>query len=173
MDALARASYVDSARRFETDLSEAIDRVGARHKLRRGWLNDAAASFWPSGASYDDCETVYHHSSLIVRAPAPDIIFVMKLYRADPQDREDLVILWPRCHFAGPDDAAARSATHTRTHQKTSTWPPSLPRSHAMPNRGSREPRVRRLLPLRRTPSTSGHRARRSRRCGADASLVT
>ena len=30
----------------------------------------------------------------------------MKLYRADPQDREDLVTLWPLCSFATPDDAA-------------------------------------------------------------------
>jgi len=30
----------------------------------------------------------------------------MKLYRADPQDREDLVSLWPLCRFADPDDAA-------------------------------------------------------------------
>jgi hypothetical protein len=47
---------VDSARRFDTDLSGAVDRVGARHDLRPGWLNDAAAPYWPAGASYDDCE---------------------------------------------------------------------------------------------------------------------
>lgn len=42
---------VDSARRFDTDLHDAVDRVGARHDLRQGWLNDAAAMFWPSEAS--------------------------------------------------------------------------------------------------------------------------
>lgn len=30
----------------------------------------------------------------------------MKLYRASPQDREDLIILWPLCNFTGADDAA-------------------------------------------------------------------
>lgn len=97
---------VDSARRFDTDLGEAVDRVGARHNLRRGWLNDSAAMFWPSGASYDDCEIVYQHSGLVVRTPAPEIIFVMKLYRAEPQDREDLITLWPLCAFTDPDKAA-------------------------------------------------------------------
>ena len=97
---------VDSARRFDTDLSEAIKRVGTRHNLAEDWLNDSAASFWPSGASYDECEIVRQHSALIVRTPHPQIIFVMKLYRADPQDREDLILLWPLCGFASPAAAA-------------------------------------------------------------------
>src|SRR5436190_10814124 len=42
---------VDSARRFDEDLSGAVDRVGARHDLRSGWLNDSAASFWPARSS--------------------------------------------------------------------------------------------------------------------------
>jgi hypothetical protein len=50
---------VDSARRFGTDLTEAVDRVGSRHDLRKGWLNDAAAAFWPSGVSYESCVTVF------------------------------------------------------------------------------------------------------------------
>jgi hypothetical protein len=97
---------VDSARRFDTDLSEAINRVGARHDLHRGWLNDRAAMFWPSDANYADCEIVYQHQALVVRTPKPEIIFVMKLYRADPQDREDLVAIWPACGFAQAHDAA-------------------------------------------------------------------
>jgi hypothetical protein len=36
---------VDSGRRFDEDLSQAIGRVGARHDLRAGWLNDKAAQF--------------------------------------------------------------------------------------------------------------------------------
>jgi hypothetical protein len=43
---------------------------------------------------------------LVVRTPSPEVIFVIKLYRADPQDREDLVSLWPLCSFTDPDDAA-------------------------------------------------------------------
>ena len=101
----ASTGDVDSARRFDTDLSGAVDRVGARHDLRPGWLNDAAAPYWPAGASYDRCEVVYERDSLVVRTPGPEVIFVMKLYRADPQDREDLVNLWPLCRFASLAEA--------------------------------------------------------------------
>lgn len=98
---------VDSGRRFGADLGDLVARVGARHGIRRDRLNDAAAAFWPSEASYDDCEVVYQRGGLVVRVPGPEVIFVMKLYRADPQDREDLVSLWPLCTIAGPADAVA------------------------------------------------------------------
>ena len=42
----------------------------------------------------------------MVRTPPAEVIFVMKLYRADPQDREDLLTLWPTCRFTDPTDAA-------------------------------------------------------------------
>jgi hypothetical protein len=102
---------VDSARRFANDLSEAVAEVGARHDLSPRWLNDAAAAFWPSGASYDDCQVVYEHPALVVRTPSPEVMFVMKLYRADPQDREDLVTLWNLCDFADPEAAASAFET--------------------------------------------------------------
>jgi hypothetical protein len=97
---------VDSARRFDFDLSETIGRIGARHDLASDWLNDAAAAFWPVNASYDACEDVYHTRKLRVRTPDADVIFIMKLYRALPQDREDMVDLWPLCSFASADEAA-------------------------------------------------------------------
>ncbi|MDP9387786.1 MAG: hypothetical protein M3Q48_07605 [Actinomycetota bacterium] len=96
---------VDSARRLAAELTEAVEVVGKRHDLPRGWLNDAAAAFWPTGSSFDDCRVVYEQDSLVVRTPPPDVIFVMKLYRADPQDREDMVLLWPMCGFSSPEDA--------------------------------------------------------------------
>src|SRR5262245_37545620 len=55
---------VDSARCFDTDLSDVVNRVAERHGLRPGWLNDAAAAFWPAGAHHEDCEVVYEHGSL-------------------------------------------------------------------------------------------------------------
>lgn len=96
---------VDSARRLDPQLGDAIDAVGQRHDLRSGWLNDAAAAFWPAGASFEDCAVVYDQEPLVVRAPPPEVVFVMKLCRADPQDREDMVLLWPMCGFASPEDA--------------------------------------------------------------------
>lgn len=97
---------VDSAKRFDSDLSKAVERVGSRHDLPPTWLNDDATPFWPASAAYDDCELVYQHAALVVRTPSPNVIFVMKLYRADPQDREDLIILWPLCTFTDLDDAS-------------------------------------------------------------------
>lgn len=61
----------------------------------------------PSDANYADCQVVFEHAALVVRTPSPDVIFVMKLYRADPQDREDLISLWPLCSFTGPAAAVA------------------------------------------------------------------
>lgn len=98
---------VDSASRIGKDLGEVVARVGARHDLDARWLNDAAAAFWPAGASFEDCQVVYQHSALVVRAPPPEVIFVMKMYRADPQDREDLVTLWNLCDFSEPEAAVS------------------------------------------------------------------
>lgn len=39
----------------------------------------------------------------------------MKLYRADPQEREDLVSLWPLCNFTDPQ-AAARAFQEAYPH---------------------------------------------------------
>ncbi len=49
---------------------------------------------------------MFELDGLTVRTPSADVIFVMKLYRAEPQDREDLIVLWPLCGFVDADDAA-------------------------------------------------------------------
>lgn len=97
---------VDSGRSLDPGLKSAVVKVAERHGLSSKWLNDSAAAFWPSNAGYDACKVVYQTPNLEVRTPDPDIIFVMKLYRADPQDREDLVSLWPLCRFRDPEAAA-------------------------------------------------------------------
>lgn len=97
---------VDSARKLGSDLKRAAIKIAERHDLSQEWLNDSAAPFWPSTASYEDCELIYQHGALEVRSPGPQVIFVMKLYRADPQDREDLVSLWSLCDFRNSDEAA-------------------------------------------------------------------
>jgi hypothetical protein len=71
----------------------------------RGRAPFDATPFWPSGASYADCLIVFEHVALVVRTPSPEVVFVMKLYRAEPQDREDLIKLWPLCSFTGPEAA--------------------------------------------------------------------
>ena len=122
---------VDSGRRFDSDLTEAIDRVGTRHDLAEDWLNDHAAAFWPNGARYDECTVVYQHEHLIVRTPAPEVIFVMKLYRADPQDREDLISLWPMCPSRMPPTRQLPLSRRIHTPQKTNTSRATSPTSSA------------------------------------------
>lgn len=97
---------VDSARRFTSDLADAIQRVANRHDLSDRWLNDNASPYWPANASFEDCEVVFERAALVVKTPPPDVIFVMKLYRSDPQDREDMVTIWPMCTFTSAEDAA-------------------------------------------------------------------
>lgn len=99
---------VDSARRLEAKVRDAVSRIGELHDLSTTWLNDAASAFWPSGADLDDCAVAYEGAALVVRAPTPEVVFVMKLYRSSPQDREDMVAIWPLCDFANA--AAARDA---------------------------------------------------------------
>ena len=97
---------IDSARKLPSGVAESVKAIAERHDLSEQWLNDSAAAFWPTTAPYDDCEIVYQQPALEVRVPDPEVIFVMKLYRADPQDREDLVSLWPLCDFTDPEAAA-------------------------------------------------------------------
>jgi hypothetical protein len=98
---------VDSARRLDPELETAVRMVAERKGLSSKWLNDSAAAFWPSNASFEDCEVVYRSPNLEVRTPDPEVIFVMKLFRADPQDREDLVSVWSLFGFGDPEAAVA------------------------------------------------------------------
>ena len=97
---------VDSARRLDDTLTVAARRVSFRHDLEEDWVNDNAAMFWPADADYDDCSVAHATGGLTVKVPPARVIFVMKLYRAHPQDYEDMVLLWPHCGFADPASAA-------------------------------------------------------------------
>ena len=97
---------VDSAKRLDAAVVDAARRVAARHDLADDWLNDRAAMFWPADADFADCAVVLETGGLIVKVPHARVVFVMKLYRALPQDYEDMVLLWPSCGFVDPADAA-------------------------------------------------------------------
>ena len=96
---------VDSARRLDDGVRRAVRTVARRRELAGDWLNDGASGFWPSGTRLDECEVVYERGGLTVRTPTPDVMFVMKLYRAQPHDREDMIEVWPMCKFSSPLDA--------------------------------------------------------------------
>lgn len=97
---------VDSARRLSDHLTIASRHVASRHDLAEDWVNDGAAMFWPADADYADCTTVHISGGLTVKIPPAEVMFVMKLYRANAQDHEDMVSLWQHCSFADPDSAA-------------------------------------------------------------------
>lgn len=90
-----------------TPFALAVRRLSARHALDADWLNDRATPYWPADADYEDCTTAHVAGGLTVRVPSARVIFLMKLYRAHPQDYEDMVLLWPHCDFDGPTAASA------------------------------------------------------------------
>lgn len=98
-DERAATRDVDSVGPVPKAAAEAIARVATRHDLSATWINGNAASFKPAGFDPDGCEVAFQQASLTVRLPPPETVFVMKLLRADPQDRDDMVRLWPRCRL--------------------------------------------------------------------------
>ena len=94
----AATDDVDSAKRLDDTVTLAVRRLSARHAL---------------DADYEDCTTAHVAGGLTVRVPSASVIFLMKLYRAHPQDYEDMVLLWPHCDF---DDPAAAAAAFRRAY---------------------------------------------------------
>lgn len=86
---------VDSVRRLDAELRHAAEVVGERHGLGAHWLNDSASAFTPAGFNPSECEVLFEHRRFVVLgAPLRDV-FIMKLYRADPADVDDMVAIWP------------------------------------------------------------------------------
>lgn len=99
---------VDSIRRIEPELRDAVEAVAARRGLRIDWLNDHAARFTPATFIESECAVLLDHPRLMVLGVPLDQVFVMKLYRLSAQDYEDLVTIWPLCSFESPAQAAAQ-----------------------------------------------------------------
>jgi hypothetical protein len=98
---------VDSARRIDPEVRDAVERVARRHDLAIDWLNDDAAGFLPFTFEEDHCGLLLDSPRLIVLAAPLDQVFLMKLYRLSAQDYEDLVSLWNLCEFVSPEDVVA------------------------------------------------------------------
>ena len=96
---------VDSMTTVPDAAAPAIAKVAERHDLDPAWVNGRAAAFVPSGFDVNGCEVAYQRGPLTVWLPTPDTIFVMKLLRADPPDRDDMVRIWPRCSFDSAEAA--------------------------------------------------------------------
>lgn len=98
---------VDSARSMSQQLLGAASRVADRHDLTTEWLNSHAAGFVPNGAvDIVDPDPVLTTKTLVVYTATADTVFLMKLFAGRPQDRDDLVALWPHCTFGSAQAAA-------------------------------------------------------------------
>lgn len=96
---------IDSISPLEQELRDAIAEVAERHDLRIDWLNDRARGFTPATFRVDECGLLFERGRLTVLGAPLDQVFVMKLYRNEPQDFEDMVRIWPLCGFASPQAA--------------------------------------------------------------------
>lgn len=124
---------VDSAQRVNPAVAAAVRRVADRHGLAEDWLNDRAAMFWPADADLADCRVVYEAGGLTVKVPAPEVVFVMKLYRASPQDHEDMILLWRPAASRARVRRRKRSGGPTPIHPRTPTWRTTCRRSRQQP----------------------------------------
>jgi len=98
---------VDSARVMSQQLLGAASRVAARHDLTPEWLNSHASGFVPNGdVDIVDPDPVLTTETLVVFTATADAVFLMKLFACRPQDRDDLVVLWPLCTFGSAQAAA-------------------------------------------------------------------
>lgn len=97
---------VDTIRRLDTELQQAVSRVAERHDLAPRWLNDSAAAFSPQTLDEGACELLLDHPKLLVLGAPYRAVFVMKLFAGRAADHDDLVRLWPLCGFGSPEEAA-------------------------------------------------------------------
>lgn len=91
---------VDSARCFDDELRRAVESVAADHDLEPGWLNSNAAMFLPATFEVEACDVLMEHPRLLVLGAPLRVVFVMKMYRADPNDQADMVAMWNQTGFA-------------------------------------------------------------------------
>jgi hypothetical protein len=96
---------VDTVRRIDEELREAVVRVARAHDLAPAWLNDSAAAFRPQTFVEEECEVLLEHHQLLVLGAPLHQVFVMKLFAARGRDYDDLVALWPQCGFDSAEHA--------------------------------------------------------------------
>jgi hypothetical protein len=90
---------VDSVRRLDEELQEAVESVASDHDLAPTWLNANAAMFAPATLDPAACEVLLGHPRLLVLGAPLNEAFLMKMYRADPNDVADMITMWPHIGF--------------------------------------------------------------------------
>lgn len=98
---------VDTVRRIEQELRDAVARVARAHDLAPAWLNDSSAAFRPQTFVEADCDVLLDRGRLLVLGAPLRQVFVMKLFAAGvrTRDYDDMVALWPECGFDSAEQA--------------------------------------------------------------------
>lgn len=98
---------VDTVRRIDEELRDAVAQVAQRHDLAPNWLNDSAAPFRPRTFAEEECEALLDVARLLVLGAPLRQVFLMKLFsaRGRARDYDDLVALWPGCGFDSAEQA--------------------------------------------------------------------
>jgi Nucleotidyltransferase of unknown function (DUF6036) len=98
---------VDTVRRIEQELRDAVARVARVHDLPTAWVNDSAAAFRPQTFVEEECEVLVEQPQLLVLGAPLRQVFVMKLFaaRGRTRDYDDMVALWPGCGFDSAEQA--------------------------------------------------------------------
>jgi len=91
---------IDSISELDQEFRDAVAVVAERHGLATDWLNDRARGFTPATFRIEDCQPLHESPRLLVLGAPFDQVFLMKLYRNDAQDFEDMIRIWPLCGFA-------------------------------------------------------------------------
>lgn len=103
----ASTEDVDSIVRLEAELRAAVEIVAAEHDLAMDWLNAQAAQFKPQTFQLEECDILLEHPRLLVLGAPLRQVFIMKMYRADPPDQDDMVTMWPHIGFATAHEAVS------------------------------------------------------------------
>lgn len=104
---------VDTIRRMDDELRDAVRLVASRHGLAANWLNDNASPFWPATLDIEACEVLAKYPRLLALGVPFRFLFLMKLHRADPNDLADMQVIWP--HIADQFDNAEHLVVEYQT----------------------------------------------------------
>ncbi len=92
---------VDSVSQLDDRVRAAVRQVAGECGWAEHWLNDRASAWRPAGLRIADCVVLIDHPGLVVYAPHPDVMLLMKLNASrGPQDHADARALWPSTRFA-------------------------------------------------------------------------
>jgi hypothetical protein len=104
---------VDSIQRLDAELRDAVASIATRHGLDTDWLNDRAAPFMPATFDVGRCTVLLEQPRLLALGASLRDVFLMKLYRTQPNDVADMRTIWP--HIASEFRTGAEVASVLRS----------------------------------------------------------